>query len=163
MGRPGSRRLAHRDRGTAPGRKVRCPPEEAAISKTIESNPVPEPAARPPLRAASAPFARLLYWIARLPYRASDQPGPGAHKVVVRGWYQFLSLMDRRASMILMNYGYAPLDPGAAVPALRPEDEKDRYCIQLYHHVASACDLRGKDVLEVGCGRGGGASYVARY
>jgi ubiquinone/menaquinone biosynthesis C-methylase UbiE len=35
--------------------------------------------------------------------------------------------------------------------------------IQLYHHVASAVDLRGLDVLEVGSGRGGGCSYIARY
>ncbi len=42
-------------------------------------------------------------------------------------------------------------------------DEPDRYAIQLYHHVASAVDLRNLDVLEIGSGRGGGASYVARY
>ncbi|MBM3315175.1 class I SAM-dependent methyltransferase, partial [candidate division WOR-3 bacterium] len=41
--------------------------------------------------------------------------------------------------------------------------EENRHCIQLYHHVAGGVDLTGKDVLEVGCGRGGGASYVARY
>ena len=29
--------------------------------------------------------------------------------------------------------------------------------------MASGVDLRGRDVLEIGCGRGGGASYVARY
>jgi SAM-dependent methyltransferase len=104
-----------------------------------------------------------LFWIARLPYHAPDRPGTGAHKLMVRGWYQFLSFMDRRASMIFMNYGYAPTGDGEAAVGLRPEDEKDRYCIQLYHHVAAAADLRGKDVLEVGCGRGGGASYVARY
>jgi ubiquinone/menaquinone biosynthesis C-methylase UbiE len=35
--------------------------------------------------------------------------------------------------------------------------------IQLYHHVATAMDLEGKDVLEVGSGRGGGSSYIKRY
>ena len=43
------------------------------------------------------------------------------------------------------------------------EDETDRYCIQLYHRVASAVDLAGREVLEVGSGRGGGASFIARY
>ena len=32
----------------------------------------------------------------------------------------------------------------------------------LYHHVAAQVPLRGKDVLEVSCGHGGGAAYVAR-
>ena len=33
----------------------------------------------------------------------------------------------------------------------------------LYHHVATSVDLAGKDVLEVSCGRGGGASYTDGY
>ena len=41
-------------------------------------------------------------------------------------------------------------------------DEPDRYHIQLYHHVAGAVDLHGKDVLEVGSGRGGGSAYICR-
>lgn len=45
---------------------------------------------------------------------------------------------------------------------LPPEDERNRRCIQLYHHVAALGDLRGKDVLEVSCGHGGGAAYLAR-
>jgi ubiquinone/menaquinone biosynthesis C-methylase UbiE len=65
--------------------------------------------------------------------------------------------------MIFMNYGWADLDPDAEPLALLPEDESNRYSIQLYHRVASAIDLQGLDVLEVGCGRGGGASYVMRY
>src|SRR5437016_14665802 len=30
-------------------------------------------------------------------------------------------------------------------------------------YVAGSIDLKGLDVLEVGCGRGGGASYIMRY
>lgn len=67
-------------------------------------------------------------------------------------------------SWTLMNYGYAHLD-GSRQKRLRLEacDEAERYCIQLYHRVAAPLDLRGKDVLEVSCGRGGGASFVKRY
>lgn len=61
-----------------------------------------------------------------------------------------------------MNYGYTSI-PEARTLALKPEDERDRCCIQLYHFVAASADLRGKHVLEVGSGRGGGASYVHRY
>ena len=62
-----------------------------------------------------------------------------------------------------MNYGYAPLDPQAEKLALDDADEADRSCIQLYHHVASAVDLRDLNVLEVGSGRGGGSYYIKRY
>ena len=62
-----------------------------------------------------------------------------------------------------MNYGYAAPDADGDVPHLRPSDEPDRLCIQLYLHAIDQSDLRGKDVLEVGSGRGGGASYISRY
>ena len=45
---------------------------------------------------------------------------------------------------------------------LAPQDEPNRACIQLYHHVATQVPLRGKKVLEVSCGHGGGASYLTR-
>lgn len=61
-----------------------------------------------------------------------------------------------------MNYGFRP-GPGQPTPELDRDDEPDRFCIQLYHHVASAVDLTGARVLEVGSGRGGGASFVRRY
>jgi len=66
-------------------------------------------------------------------------------------------------SWTFMNYGYADLDAGANPLRLGAKDEPERYCIQLYHHAAAPVDLCDKDVLEVSCGRGGGASYVKRY
>jgi SAM-dependent methyltransferase len=62
-----------------------------------------------------------------------------------------------------MNYGYAACADGTGLLPLHQGDEQERYCIQLYHHVASGADIAGKDVLEVSSGRGGGASYVCRY
>jgi len=61
-----------------------------------------------------------------------------------------------------MNYGYANLN-GEQVLSLLERDEKDRYCIQLYDHVVNKVDLKDKKVLEIGSGRGGGASYITRY
>jgi ubiquinone/menaquinone biosynthesis C-methylase UbiE len=61
-----------------------------------------------------------------------------------------------------MNYGYAQLEPAPALQ-LEVSDERDRLCIQLYQHAVRPVILRDKDVLEVGSGRGGGASYLARY
>ena len=63
----------------------------------------------------------------------------------------------------LMNYGYADLDTQAPRFALMPSDEPERYPIALYHHIATLAPVVGREVLEVGSGRGGGASYVARY
>jgi SAM-dependent methyltransferase len=60
-----------------------------------------------------------------------------------------------------MNYGYR--DPGgAAGPPLDPADEPDRSFIQLYDVVARRAPIANRDLLEVGCGRGGGAAYLAR-
>ena len=60
-----------------------------------------------------------------------------------------------------MNFGFAYLD-SSQIP-LKEEDELERYALQLYDYVAAGVPLKDKDVLEVGCGRGGGASYIARY
>jgi SAM-dependent methyltransferase len=75
-------------------------------------------------------------------------------------WYSLVTALDKKAEATFMNYGYADLT-GGGIP-LEPRCETDRYPIQLYHHVASRAPLAAKDVLEIGCGRGGGASYLAR-
>ena len=62
--------------------------------------------------------------------------------------------------VVFMNWCYET-DPPMRIP-LDPSDEPDRYPIQLYHATATQSDLTGKRVLEVGCGRGGGASYLTR-
>ena len=85
-----------------------------------------------------------------------------ARSVISRIQYEYLSHMDRNGNMLFMNYGWADLNPEAEKMSLSKDDEPNRYCIQLYHHVASGVDLKGMDVLEVGCGRGGGASYIKR-
>ncbi len=80
--------------------------------------------------------------------------------------YQAMARTWDRADWRLMNYGYEPEEGEVSVvpmPDLSDADEIDRYCIQLYHRVAGQRDLTGLDVLEVGSGRGGGASYVHRY
>ena len=59
-----------------------------------------------------------------------------------------------------MNYGF---DDGKSQLELDAIDEPNRACIQLYNSVAGAVPLSGLDVLEVGSGRGGGASFIFRY
>lgn len=88
---------------------------------------------------------------------------PQLKRSLVRIWYDLMSALDKEELLIYMNFGYVDLNPDAREIELKDEDEKNRYCIQMYHHVAGAIDLKSLDVLEVGCGRGGGASYIMRY
>jgi len=87
---------------------------------------------------------------------------PAVRRFLWRGWYQFLARQYPDRKWTFMNYGHRPTH-GALPLALAVEDEADRSCIQLYQIVAGAVDLTGREVLEVGSGRGGGASFVARY
>jgi ubiquinone/menaquinone biosynthesis C-methylase UbiE len=86
---------------------------------------------------------------------------PASKRWLWRGWYQFLAGRYGEPSWTFMNYGFRAPDGPPLV--LGPEDEPDRSFIQLYDALARAVPLAGRDVLEVGCGRGGGASFVARY
>ena len=81
-------------------------------------------------------------------------------KAIWRLWYPFLTRRLRQEEILFLNYAYEE-EPPMGIPLL-PEDEPNRACIQLYHHVATQVELRERDVLEVSCGHGGGASYVAR-
>ncbi len=74
-------------------------------------------------------------------------------------WYTIFASKAPNPDFRFMNYGY--YEEGFH-PQLNSTDEKERYPIQLYHHVASQINLEGKMVLEVGSGRGGGASYIAQ-
>jgi ubiquinone/menaquinone biosynthesis C-methylase UbiE len=75
-------------------------------------------------------------------------------------WYPFLTRRLRADDVLFLNYAFVE-EPPRALP-LDPADEPNRACIQLYHHVATQTDLRGKNVLEVSCGHGGGASFLTR-
>jgi SAM-dependent methyltransferase len=86
---------------------------------------------------------------------------PLLRRLLWRWWYGRLAKRYTAGDWTFMNYGFAP--PEGAPLALEAADEADRLCIQLYHRVASATELAGRDVLEVGSGRGGGASFLARY
>lgn len=80
-------------------------------------------------------------------------------KALWRHWYSFLTrcVWD---DVLFLNYGFED-DPPLRIP-LDASDDPNRACIQLYHTVTSQVELRGKAVLEVSCGHGGGASYLMR-
>lgn len=69
---------------------------------------------------------------------------------------------DRAADAIpqfsVLNYGFTSEPENSAISA----DDPEFYCLRLYEHTVRETPLSGKDVLEVSCGRGGGASFVSR-
>jgi SAM-dependent methyltransferase len=81
-------------------------------------------------------------------------------KGVWKLWYPLLTRRLHGEEVLFLNYAYEE-DPPMGIP-LRPEDEINRACIQLYHHVATQAEMRGKNILEISCGHGGGAAYLAR-
>jgi SAM-dependent methyltransferase len=72
-----------------------------------------------------------------------------------RLWYWYVSKADRNAEVLFMNYGYND--------SHQPQDAaaNDCYCTGLYHHLLSQAEIRDKDIVEIGCGRGGGLAYVS--
>ncbi|MCK4661636.1 MAG: class I SAM-dependent methyltransferase [Bacteroidales bacterium] len=75
-------------------------------------------------------------------------------------WYWYISTIDKNAEVVFMNFGYSKNNQKII---LEKEDEKNRYSVQLYNLVATGVNIIGKNILEVGCGRGGGLSYINRY
>ena len=99
-------------------------------------------------------FAKIFISIARL--------SPVFQKAIWKWWYQRLAHRGHDTGWAFMNYGYASLN-GTSQIELKKEDESNRLFIQLYHYAASQIPIRGKQTLEIGSGRGGGASFVAQY
>ena len=73
-------------------------------------------------------------------------------------WYQRLAKAHLRSDFRFMNYGYKDDEK----LKLSKEDEPDRLFIQLYNMNIHDVDMKGKEVVEVGSGRGGGASWIAK-
>lgn len=102
----------------------------------------------------------LLGWMVS---RASAFIPLAAKNRLHRGLYEYLARRaEEHEDLHFWNFGYAgPDSTGRGLP-LDDSEERHRYCLQLYDHVASGVDLRGKDVLEVGCGCGGGSNFLMR-
>jgi ubiquinone/menaquinone biosynthesis C-methylase UbiE len=78
---------------------------------------------------------------------------------IFRALYWYLNKLDKEKQLTFMNYGFS--ENGEKIK-LDPEDEKNRYCVQLYHHLCQLADIDNKDIVEVGSGRGGGMAYIAK-
>jgi ubiquinone/menaquinone biosynthesis C-methylase UbiE len=87
-------------------------------------------------------------------------PFPWLKVAMNKYWYPLITRRWEKDDITFLNWGYEE-DPPLGLP-LAPEDEPNRYCIQLYHRTATQADLSGKKVLEVSSGHGGGAAYLVR-
>jgi ubiquinone/menaquinone biosynthesis C-methylase UbiE len=75
-----------------------------------------------------------------------------------RWWYNYLERRLGDRAVWFLNYGYE-YPPNVEV-ALPPQFEPHRDGALLYHAAAGALELEAQDVLEISCGRGGGARFV---
>jgi len=82
-------------------------------------------------------------------------------KTVSKLIYGFMNRAGPAPATAFINYGYAAVGPDEKPGAgAVPEDDPDRFGMALYDRVAAGAPLEGRGVLEVGCGRGGGAAFV---
>jgi len=83
-------------------------------------------------------------------------------RLVWKPIYEMVANKYKAQQWYFMNYGYTPFDCESKLE-LHENDEINRYQIQLYHYLAVKAEIKDRDVLEVGSGRGGGANYIAGY
>lgn len=89
---------------------------------------------------------------------------PFLSKTLWKFWYDLAARIDGTSfALRFMNFGFAALEGNGHTMALDADDEKHRYCIQEYLSTLGGESIAGKDLLEVGCGRGGGAAVIMKY
>ena len=100
--------------------------------------------------------------ITALPEAQSLLVEPGS---APRVWNHLLygTVHERLGTPLFMNLGYADTDGRFEKLRLLESDEPYRLFIQLYERTIGGLPLQGRDILEVGCGAGGGAYYLSRY
>jgi len=110
-------------------------------------------------QAYEAAFATLAR---TMPKFFTDARYPGAGQ---RAWIELLYSNAQRTfgRPRFMNLGFAGLSNWKLPIGLSEKDEPYRFAIQLYHQLLAHIDVRGRRVLEVGCGAGGGLTYIAEH
>ena len=84
-------------------------------------------------------------------------------KLYARIAYNALAIVHGKVGNQLKMLNLGRSIDGDHRPALKPEHESERMQFQLYHSIIQPLDLVGKDILEIGCGVGGGCYYMDNY
>ncbi len=98
----------------------------------------------------------LVRKVAEVLFPASPEDNPAT-----AGYYASLHRLIPDSRLTFMNYGLAA--DGFDGEELEEGDRGWRYSIALIARTLDGAALEGARVLDVGCGRGGPASYIARY
>jgi ubiquinone/menaquinone biosynthesis C-methylase UbiE len=98
----------------------------------------------------------LMTRVTQLLFASSDH-----ENTVAAGYYASLARLIPDPRLTFMNLGYA--EDGDDFSWLTESDQPWRYCINLIRRTLDGVQIRGSRVLDVGSGRGGAASYVARH
>ena len=73
--------------------------------------------------------------------------------------YWYVNKVDKNADILFMNFGFSDIDQEIQMDK---QNGPEQYSVQLYHHLTSAIEIKNKDIVEIGCGRGGGLYYITR-
>jgi ubiquinone/menaquinone biosynthesis C-methylase UbiE len=79
----------------------------------------------------------------------------------INGIYESVAETIPQPDLLFLNYGF--WQPSLDDSWIHPEDVRYRHHLNLIRHLLAGVDLRGKAVLEIGCGRGGNCYYLSRY
>lgn len=79
----------------------------------------------------------------------------------IRQWYDMMTRMFPDERLTYLNYGY--LESDSNFGWIREEDVEQKCSANLIRTMLGDVDLRGKKILEIGSGRGGNCSYLAKY
>ncbi|MDD3962350.1 MAG: class I SAM-dependent methyltransferase, partial [Bacteroidales bacterium] len=88
---------------------------------------------------------------------------PGFRKISRKWMYQAMGYVLKHKEWTYMNYGYSDLADSKTPVFPDKMDEGNRLSYQLYTHLATEIEMENKQILEVGSGRGGGASMIKKY
>jgi ubiquinone/menaquinone biosynthesis C-methylase UbiE len=92
-------------------------------------------------------------------FRFLIRTSPYLRLVLIQWLYNQYATKNNSGKTNFLNYGYHDDTP----LSLNHQDEPNRFFIQLYHRVVQNIDIKGKDIVEVGCGQGAGGVFLLEY
>jgi len=110
--------------------------------------------------------ARSIFRFSGPPYDWFMHTFPSFKKTGIKFWYNTVAKNFRPtdSAFKLMNYGYAS-EHSNGFPILLDDCDKEEFIFswQLIYETVKEGNVSGKDVLVVGCGRGGDAYFIKKY
>ena len=91
----------------------------------------------------------------------------GGKRVLWGEVYDWMMWMYPNQEWKIMNHGYASDSDSGYTIELSEKEEFERYGYQLYHYIGTGmkefAHFKHLNILEVGCGRGGGLAFLTKY